>query len=186
VDVYQEEWLRRKMRNSVHLTKAGCLGPCVLANVASLFFDRRSICFHSVNSLWHVRRIFEYIDSMLKVDRFLQPPEDLLEYVINFYDWGAGPQVPFEGTKRSTDEIVQSIALLSHADTDLVTLANARSSLPEGLTVFDYSLNALRSEEQTLLRSRVHRRFVSSERRRLCFLPHPPFMCLEKAAGNGV
>ena len=151
VDVYKEEWLRRKMRNSVHLTKAGCLGPCVLANVASLVFDGHSIWFHSVNSPWHVRRIFEYIDSMLKANRFLHPPEDLLEYVFNFYDWDARPQVPFEDTKESTNEILQSIALLSHADTDLVTLGNARSSLPEGLTVFDYSLNALRSEEQTQL-----------------------------------
>jgi cobaltochelatase CobN len=36
VDVYQEEWLKRKIRNDVHLTKGGCLGPCALANVASL------------------------------------------------------------------------------------------------------------------------------------------------------
>lgn len=31
VDVYKQEWLGRKLRNSVHLTKAGCLGPCALA-----------------------------------------------------------------------------------------------------------------------------------------------------------
>jgi len=29
----------------------------------------------------------EYIDAMLEADRFLQPPEELLEYVFNFYDW---------------------------------------------------------------------------------------------------
>ena len=71
-EVYREEWLRRKMRNTVHLTKAGCLGPCVLANVASLVFDGTSIWFHSVNSPWVVRQIFDYIDAM---------PEDFVAQV---------------------------------------------------------------------------------------------------------
>lgn len=44
VDTFKDEWLRRKLRNVVHLTKAGCLGPCALANVASLVFDGRSVC----------------------------------------------------------------------------------------------------------------------------------------------
>lgn len=148
VDVYKEEWLRRKMRNTVHLTKAGCLGPCVLANVASLVFDGRSVWFHSVNSSWQVRQIFEYIDAMLKADRFLQPPEELLEYVFNFYDWDARPPSSFGNDIELSSEITQSIAILSHADTDLVALQNIRSSLPVGLTVFDYSLNALRNEDQ--------------------------------------
>src|ERR1700733_3163643 len=151
VETYKEEWTRRKMRNTVHLTKAGCLGPCVLSNVASLVFDGRSVWFHSVNSPWQVRQIFEYIDAMLKADRFLQPPEELLEYVFNFYDWDSRPAVPSETGAESRGEITQSIALLSHADTDFVTLENARPSLPIGLTVFDYSLNALRNEEQMQL-----------------------------------
>ncbi|WP_353072330.1 hypothetical protein, partial [Tunturiibacter gelidiferens] len=71
------------MRNTVHLTKAGCLGPCVLSNVASLVFDGRSVWFHSVNSPWQVKQIFSYIDAMLEADHFLQPPEELLEYVFN-------------------------------------------------------------------------------------------------------
>jgi cobaltochelatase CobN len=40
VDTFKDEWLRRKLRNVVHLTKAGCLGPCALANVASLVYAR--------------------------------------------------------------------------------------------------------------------------------------------------
>ena len=87
VDVYKEEWTRRKIRNDVHLTKGGCLGPCVLANVASLVFDGKSVWFHSVNSAWQVRQIFDYIDAMLKADRFLKPPAELSEYVFNYYDW---------------------------------------------------------------------------------------------------
>jgi cobaltochelatase CobN len=148
VDTYKEEWTRRKMRNTVHLTKAGCLGPCVLSNVASLVFDGRSVWFHSVNSPWQVKQIFSYIDTMLEADRFLQPPEELLEYVFNFYDWDARPAATVSITPASTPHKVEGFALLSHADTDLVTLQNARGVLPAGIEVFPYSLNGLRSEEQ--------------------------------------
>lgn len=149
VDVYQEEWLRRKIRQDVHLTKGGCLGPCALANVVSLVFDGKSIWFHSVNSEWQVRQIFEYIDSMLKADRFVQPPAELSEYVFNYYDWDV--RLPSSSDGLLNLEAVQpngAIMLLSHADTDLLTLIKASESLPEGLQVSGFSLNALRNEDQ--------------------------------------
>jgi cobaltochelatase CobN len=150
VETYKEEWTRRKMRNTVHLTKAGCLGPCVLSNVASLVFDGRSVWFHSVNSPWQVKQIFSYIDAMLEADRFLQPPEELLEYVFNFYDWDARPVLPVSIAPEDLTRQAQGIAFLTHADTDLVTLQNARGALPSGIDVFPYSLNGLRSEEQMI------------------------------------
>jgi cobaltochelatase CobN len=149
VDVYTEEWLKRKIRNDVHLTKGGCIGPCSLANVASLVFDGKSIWFHSVNSEWQVRQIYEYIDSMLKADRFLQPPSELSEYVFNYYDWDVRLPSPAEGLTQL--EIVQpngAIMLLSHADTDLLTLIKTSETLPEDLRVSGFSLNALRTEDQ--------------------------------------
>src|SRR3984957_10066011 len=147
-EVYKEEWLPRKMRNTVHLTKAGCLGPCVLANVASLVFDGTSIWFHSVNSPWVVRQIFDYIDAMLKADRSLPPPEELIEHVFNFYDWDTRPALPALPSFESVIQNAQGVALLTHADTDLLTLQTGRASFPEGLEVVGYSLNALRSEDQ--------------------------------------
>ena len=33
-ELYQQEWERRRLRNRVHLTIGGCLGPRALANVA--------------------------------------------------------------------------------------------------------------------------------------------------------
>ncbi len=83
VDTFKDEWLRRKLRNIVHLTKAGCLGPCALANVASLVFDGRAIWFHSVNTPWHVRLIYDYIETMVGADRFVAPSSELAEYVFN-------------------------------------------------------------------------------------------------------
>jgi cobaltochelatase CobN len=86
-DAFKDEWLRRKLRKVVHLTKAGCLGPCELANVASLVFDGRSIWFHSVNTPCDVRLIFDYVEMMISADRFLPVPTDLASYAFNFYDW---------------------------------------------------------------------------------------------------
>jgi cobaltochelatase CobN len=147
VDVYKEEWTRRKIRNQVHLTKGGCLGPCLLANVASLVFDGKSVWFHSVNSAWQVRQIFDYIDSMLLADRFLKPPVELSEFVFNYYDWDVRqPASPGDGTHPAP--IATGIMLMSHADTDLLTLNKTRELLPPELQVKAYSLNALRSAEQ--------------------------------------
>jgi cobaltochelatase CobN len=86
-DAFKDEWLRRRLRKIVHLTKAACLGPCALANVASLVFDGRAIWFHSVNSPSQVRLIFDYLEMMLSANRFLPPPRDLAAYSFNFYDW---------------------------------------------------------------------------------------------------
>ena len=149
VDVYKEEWTRRKIRNAVHLTKGGCLGPCVLANVASLVFDGKPVWFHSVNSAWQVRQIFDYIDSMLQADRFLKPPAELSEYVFNYYDWDVRQPATIEDAAQPRQpQLSGGIMLLSHADTDLLTLAKTKEVLPAELKVSAYSLNALRSEEQ--------------------------------------
>jgi cobaltochelatase CobN len=149
VDVYTEEWLKRKIRNDVHLTKGGCIGPCALANVASLVFDGKSIWFHSVNSAWLVRQIFDYIDSMLKADRFLQPSAELVEYTFNYYDWDVrAPNSPENLTQLDTTGPRGGIMLLSHADTDMLTLIKASELLPSELRVGAYSLNALRNVDQ--------------------------------------
>ena len=86
-DAFKDEWLRRKLRKIVHLTKAACLGPCALANVASLMFDGQAVWFHSVDSPVQVRLIFDHVEMMISADRFLPPPADLAVYAFNFYDW---------------------------------------------------------------------------------------------------
>jgi cobaltochelatase CobN len=148
-DVYMEEWLRRKIRNQVHLTRGGCLGPCALANVVSLVFDGKSVWFHSVNSAWQVRQIYDYIDAMLAADRFMQPPAELSEFVFNYYDWDVRkPSEVDPDAALAKVEPTGAIMLLSHADTDLLTLMKAAEVLPAELRVSGFSLNALRNEEQ--------------------------------------
>jgi nitrile hydratase accessory protein len=88
VETFKSEWLRRRLKKTVHLTKGGCLGPCTLANVVSLMFDGRSVWFHSVNTPELVTRIFDYIDSMIAANGYLPPPATLSAYTFSFYDWG--------------------------------------------------------------------------------------------------
>jgi cobaltochelatase CobN len=152
VETFKEEWLRRKLRNVVHLTKAGCLGPCALANVASLVFDGRSVWFHSVNTPWHVRLIFDYIETMIRADRFVAPPAELAEYVFNFYDWDARPKTPPVAVSAAPEGASHvRVALLSHADTDLLALRRAQSILPANLEAIGISLMRLQTDEQLSL-----------------------------------
>jgi cobaltochelatase CobN len=152
VDTFKDEWLRRKLRNVVHLTKAGCLGPCALANVASLVFDARAVWFHSVNTPWHVRLIYDYIETMVRADRFVAPPSELTEYVFNYYDWDVRPRTEPSAVAATQEGLTgPHIALLSHADTDLLSIKRAQASLPADLHVTSVSLVRLRTEEQLSL-----------------------------------
>lgn len=151
MDAYKKEWLGRKLRNTVHLTKGGCLGPCALANVASLTFDGHSVWFHSVSTAWQVGLVFGYIEAMLRADGYLEPPAELREYVFNFYDWKVRSLTPGEATLPNTRHAAQGprIAFLSHADTDLLSVQQARPDFPAELgAVFAANLSTLKDEAQ--------------------------------------
>ena len=87
VDTFKQEWMRRRLKKTVHLTKGGCLGPCTLANVVSLVFDGQSVWFHSVNTPDVATLIFDYIDAMIAADGYLPPPPPLTQHAFSFYDW---------------------------------------------------------------------------------------------------
>ena len=128
VDLYKSEWLQRKLRNVVHMTKGGCLGPCTLANVVTLLFDGNSVWFHSVNSEWQVKAIFDYIESMIAADGFLVPPAELSEYVFQFYTWKGSEASTLVGQVAAP---TGGIVFLTHADTDLLALHHALQVLPD-------------------------------------------------------
>ncbi len=100
-----------------------------------------------MNSAWQVRQIFDYIESMLKADRFLKPPAELSEFVFNYYDWDVRKPATLP-EEAQAQRPTGGIMLLSHADTDLLTLSRAKELLPRDLEVSSYSLNALHSEDQ--------------------------------------
>ncbi len=135
-EVYHHEWERRKLRNKVHFTQAGCLGPCPLANVAMLIFDMHNIWFHSMNSETQIIALYDYIDLMLAANSYLPPPADLAPYTFTSFVWDGHQEghdvTPLHGSSsastRSTDQ--PAILFLSHADTDLLTLHAATKHLP--------------------------------------------------------
>jgi cobaltochelatase CobN len=131
VDLYKSEWLRRKLRNTVHMTKGGCLGPCTLANVVTLLFDGRSTWFHSINSDWQVLAIFDYIDSLVAADGYLAPPAELAEYVFQFYSWTGAETAG--AASLAAPVAAEGIAFLTHAETDLLTLHRSVQELPHRL-----------------------------------------------------
>lgn len=149
VELYKEEWLKRKLRNILHLTKGGCLGPCPLANVASLEFDGQSVFFQSVSQPWQVRLIFDYIESVIRVGGFLPPPPELAVFTFDFYDWKVRPKQA-EAVAPLAPVNPNLIAFLTHAGTDLMTLDRARSDLPPGVQVLGLSLLSIASDEQML------------------------------------
>ena len=90
-ELYHEEWERRRLRNVVHLTIGGCLGPCALANVALLLFDGQALWFHSMNSDVLVWALYDYIEQMLDADGVLPPPPVLAPYHFTASRWQDRP-----------------------------------------------------------------------------------------------
>jgi nitrile hydratase accessory protein len=90
-ETFHREWERRRLRNIVHLTIGGCLGPCALANVVLLLFDGQAQWFHSVNSDALARAIYDHIERMLEADRWLPPPPILAPHHFTASAWQPRP-----------------------------------------------------------------------------------------------
>ena len=138
-DFYHTEWERRKLRNKVHLSQGGCLGPCVLANVALLLMDGRPYWFHSINDAAVVRAMYDFIDLLLD-DANALPPAILRPHLFNGFGWdgvSAGVVQSVQPTAAPTVTLGNGILLLTQADTDLLTLTQARRQLPVGFAPVD-------------------------------------------------
>ena len=90
-EAFHLEWERRRLRNVVHLTIGGCLGPCALANVALLLFDGQAQWFPSVNSEARALDIYDHVEAMLDVDGCLPPPPALEPYHFTASAWQPRP-----------------------------------------------------------------------------------------------
>jgi cobaltochelatase CobN len=130
-DIYHEEWERRKLRNRVHLSQGGCLGPCPLANVALLLIDGRPYWFHSLNDEALIPVLYDYVEALLATDRDLPPPPALAPLLFNGFAWDGSS--PGEQRREPLPAMIgDGILVLSQADTDLLALEQARALLPEG------------------------------------------------------
>jgi cobaltochelatase CobN len=86
-ELYHREWARRRIRHKVHLSLGGCLGPCALSNVVLLLFAGHQVWFHSIAGDEQVIAIFDYIEAMVRADRYLPAPPALAQQVFDVFDW---------------------------------------------------------------------------------------------------
>ncbi len=82
---YETEWEQRKIRNRLHLSFTGCLGPCAVGNNAMLQVLGRSIWFKDLNDDALIPEVFNYAERMLNAGRVLPPPDVLRNHVYERY-----------------------------------------------------------------------------------------------------
>ena len=109
-ELYHREWSRRRIRHKVHLSLGGCLGPCALSNVALLLYAGHQIWFHSIATDAQIVAIFDYIEAMVRADRYLPPPSELAAQVFDVFDWPAPPAAWSEAEPTDRDELAVATA----------------------------------------------------------------------------
>jgi len=149
--IYHNEWERRRLRNKVHLTIGGCLGPCPLANVVLLLFDGRAIWFHSFNTERQVLALYDYVEQMLAAQMYLPPPPVLADYHFTAFNWDAPALEPQPKSAPPTSSLAtepDGFLFLTQADTDLLALSKVASHLdPDFPPVRGYNLSHLKTAE---------------------------------------
>lgn len=85
IGLYESEWERRKIRNQLHLTFTGCLGPCAVGNSAMLQVLGRSIWFKDLNDDRLIPLVYDYAEAILRQGRVLPPPAELRDHVYERY-----------------------------------------------------------------------------------------------------
>jgi len=68
--VWGAEWERRRIRNRIHLTFTGCLGPCAVGNNALLVMHGRSIWLKDLNRPELAIAVYDWIETMLAALKF--------------------------------------------------------------------------------------------------------------------
>lgn len=90
-DLFHSEWERRRLRNQVHLTIGGCLGPCALANVVLLLLDGRSLWFHTMHAPERITALYDFIEASLDVAEPLALPRSLEPFLFTAARWQPRP-----------------------------------------------------------------------------------------------
>ena len=74
-ELYHDEWERRKLRNTVHLTLGGCLGPCPLSNVG-VPVVHEAFAYLQLGGLKNFEHLLRFLsDHLLMTGVGYDPPE---------------------------------------------------------------------------------------------------------------
>ena len=82
---WSDEWERRGIRNRLHLTFSGCLGPCVSGNNALLQIHGQSIWLFDLNDPSLIGPVFDYAEQMLAAGAIVSPPGELEAHIQERY-----------------------------------------------------------------------------------------------------
>ena len=107
-DLYAQEWEDHKLRNKVHLSFVGCLGPCPIGNNAMLMIHGRAIWFKDLNDDRFIPMIYDYVVAMIAAGTVLPPTGELAEHVYERYMLSPTGDnielVPMSANAASTEE----------------------------------------------------------------------------------
>jgi cobaltochelatase CobN len=84
-DLYERLWEEHRLRNKVHLSFVGCLGPCPVGNNAMIQMFGRSIWLKDLNADRLIPLIFDYIDVMLAAGQFVPAEGELAGHIYERY-----------------------------------------------------------------------------------------------------
>ncbi len=85
LEAFKSQWKARGIRRRVHLTIAGCLGPCAVANVVLLVLYGRTVWLHSIDWPHQVTAIYDYVERTLTAEEYLPLDGSLALYEFNRY-----------------------------------------------------------------------------------------------------
>ena len=81
----KQEWKRRGLLKRVHLTIAGCLGPCDVPNVAMIAHARGTWWLARLNSQRHYAMLADWAEQSKIADELLPLPRELQELTLMPY-----------------------------------------------------------------------------------------------------
>lgn len=120
--LYGDEWERRKIRNKLHLSFTGCLGPCAVGNNVLLQLFGQSIWFKDLNGDHYIPMIFDYIEAMLDAGQVLPPPENLAGHIYARYlPPPIGDQTPIQIAVEQDDGDLERLDPVCLMDVDPAT-----------------------------------------------------------------
>jgi YHS domain-containing protein len=83
--LWSDEWERRRIRDRVHLSFVGCLGPCAAGNNAMLVLYGQTVWLKDLNDPSLAPAVYDWIEEMLTAGRVLPAPPALAEHVWQRY-----------------------------------------------------------------------------------------------------
>lgn len=96
-DLYADEWDARKLRNSLHLSFVGCLGPCPVGNNAMLMIHGRAVWFKDLNEDRFIPMIFDYAEAILASESVVPPTGELAQHFYERYAPSEAAEAPNAG-----------------------------------------------------------------------------------------